>query len=389
MANFGIGLGAFMSGAQQGAQFANGIKDQQRKDKLFDLQLQDATDARNAQQGAKAVAQQGMTDARSATDGQIDNVMNYYKQNTVPKLQQYWMENGDMEKADRFGKWIEDDNTKQGMKYGAAMLRSAQLGDADGVADNMVKLYNQPGYFQDGLSADSATIIRDDKGNATGMKVVLKNDKTGETTDHTFNNMNDVYDMATQFAAPDKVFSHIEQQRAQADKIKISNAQQQQKWDQTVAGKKIDQNFRLEAQNNQSQLRQAENAAKTKAGGSNSESAKIQARIGAFKAAGKTDDWINANMTQIVGIENKSRPVTSRMDDYIKLQSETNRSFAKLSQDDQMKQALKYITEQDKMTGDMQNGTTGLPAATTPTTSGSNQGGTPYFDTKTGQIIMR
>ncbi len=389
MANFGIGLGAFMSGAQQGAQFANSIKDQQRKDKLFDLQLQDATDARNAQQGAKAVAQQGMNDARSATDGQIDNVMNYYKQNTVPKLQQYWMENGDMDKADRFGKWIEDDNTKQGMKYGAAMLRSAQLGDADGVAENMVKLYNQPGYFQDGMSAESAQIIRDDKGNATGMKVVLKNDKTGETTDHTFNNMNDVYDLATQFAAPDKVFSHIEQQRAQADKIKISNAQQQQKWNQTVAGKQIDQNYRLEAQNNQSQLRQAENASKAKAGGSNSESAKIQARISAFKSAGKSDDWINANMTQIVGIENKSRPVTSRMDDYIKLQSETNRSFAKLSQDEQMKQALKYITEQDKMTGDMQNGTTGLPAATTPTTSGSNQGGTPYFDTKTGQIIMR
>lgn len=134
MANFGIGLGAFMTGAQQGAQFANSIKDQARKDKLFDLQLQDATDARNAAQGAKDVARQGMVDAQSATDGQLDNVMNYYKQNTVPKLQQYWMENGDIDKADRFGKWMEDDNTKQGMKYGAAMLRSAQLGDADGVA---------------------------------------------------------------------------------------------------------------------------------------------------------------------------------------------------------------------------------------------------------------
>ncbi len=389
MANFGIGLGAFMTGAQQGAQFANSIKDQARKDKLFDLQLQDATDARNAAQGAKDVARQGMVDAQSATDGQLDNVMNYYKQNTVPKLQQYWMENGDIDKADRFGKWMEDDNTKQGMKYGAAMLRSAQLGDADGVAQNMVKLYNQPGYFQDGMSAQSADIIRDDKGNATGMKVVLKNDKTGETSEHTFNNMNDVYDLATQFAAPDKVFSHFEDQRAQAEKLKISNAQQQQKWNETVAGKQIDQNYRLEAQNNQSQLRQAENTAKAKSGGSNPESAKIQARISAFRAAGKSDDWINANMTQIVGIENKSRPVTSRMDDYIKLQSETNRSFAKLSQDEQMKQALNYITEQDKMTGDMQNGTTGVPAAVTPTTSGSNQGGTPYFDTKTGQIIMR
>ena len=215
MSNFGIGLGSFLSGFTQGAGAAQSLKRGMQQEKLTDMQIKNLEDQQAATQGARDLSAQGVKDATANTDGQIDNVMGYYMQNVAPKLQQHWLANGDVEKANAFGKWIQDTNVQQGMKYGAAMIRSAQLGDPDGVMDNMVKLYNQPGYFEDGQSAVGAKIRRDDKGNAAGMDITLRNDKTGEETTHTFNGMDEVYQLAMQFGSPDQVFKYgMEQLRA-------------------------------------------------------------------------------------------------------------------------------------------------------------------------------
>lgn len=388
MSNFGLGIGSFMQGLTSGMSAMQGYKRADSQQKLADMQIQDMQAEHDAKQGYKDLAAQGMNDAKSHTDGQIDNVMNYYMKNTAPKLQQYWLSQGDVQKSEAFGKWIQDSNVQQGMRYSAAFMRSAQLGDAEGAMNNLVKMYNQPGYFEDGMSAVNAKILRDKQGNNAGMEITLRNDKTGETTTETFNSMADVYKLGMQFAAPESVFNYGMEQLKAGQTAAAANAKEQRDWQRTVAGKQLDQNYKLEAQGNESQLRMAENADKARNGNNNPEAQRIQARITAFKAAGKSDEWINNNMTQIVGIENRSRPITSRIDDYIKLKTENDTKFRKLSQDEQIREAQQYIEKQDSLTGaDASTPGLGVPQGMKP--EQTQQQGDIYFDSKTGKLVTR
>lgn len=388
MSNFGIGFGAFMQGVQGGMNTMQGFKRAQTQQELADMQVKDFKDQHDAQQGMKDVAAQGMMEAKANTDGQLDNVTAYYMKNTAPKLQQYWLSQGDVQKADAFGKWIQDSNVQQGMKYSAAFMRAAQLGDDQAAADNLVKMYNQPGYFEDGMSVVNHKILRAKDGSNAGMEITLKNSKTGEETTQKFNSMTDVYKMGLQFASPDTVFNYGMKQLEAGQSAAAASAKEQRDWQRTVAGKQLDQNMKLEAQGNESQLRMAEDAEKARSGKNNPEAQRIQARVTAFKAAGKSDAWINANMPQIIGIENRSRPATSRIDDYIKLQTENDSKFRKLSQDEKIREAQQYIDKQDSLTGDTMPAL-GVPQGMQTNQTQSQPKGDVYFDTKTGQLITR
>lgn len=383
MSNFGIGLGSFLSGFTQGAGAAQGLKRGMQQEKLTDMQIKNLEDQQAANQGARDLSTQGVKDATDNTDGQIDNVMGYYMQNVAPKLQQHWLANGDVEKANAFGKWIQDSNVQQGMKYGAGMMRAAQLGDADGVMNNMVKLYNQPGYFEDGQSAVGAEIRRDDKGNAAGMDITLRNDKTGEETTHTFNSMDEVYKLAAQFGSPDQVFKFGMEQLKAGQDAAVSSAKEKREWDRKLTEKGIDQGYKLEGQANESQLRRAEKAEEARTGAGNRKITDAKATINFLKENGASDEYIKSNMAGILGIENRSRPVSSRIDDYIKMRTDSDRKFGKLSLDEQIKEAQNYISAVDRQTTSEQG--VGVPQEQQP----QQQGGLPFLDTKTGQIIYR
>ena len=162
--------------------------------------------------------------------------------NVVPKIQQEYLAKGDVKTAKAFGDWVQDANVQEGMKYGANLIRAAQLNDPQGVMDNMVKLYNQPGYFEDGRSAVSAKYTTDKDGKPSGMEIVLRNDKTGQEETHTFNSMKDVYDTALQFAQPDQVFKYGMNQIAEGQKTAAELAKEERGWQRTLQGKQIDQN---------------------------------------------------------------------------------------------------------------------------------------------------
>ena len=54
-----------------------------------------------------------------------------------------------------------------------------------------------------------------------------------------------------------------------------------------------------------------------------------QATIGFLRQNGVSDDYIKANLPAIVGLENKTRPMSSRVDDYIKMRSGADISFSR------------------------------------------------------------
>ena len=386
MAISGIGVGAFMDGMMKGGTFAAGIKQQDQRNKLVDMQIQDLQDERDNKQAVKDISAAGLEDAQKNTDGAMDNVMNFYMKKTVPQIQQHYLANGDVQKADAFGKWVQDANVQQGMRFGVGMIRAAQQNDLQGVMDNMVKLYNQPGYFEDGKSAVDAKIVNGDDGKPSGMAITLRDNKTGKDETHTFNNMKDVYDMALQFGQPDQVFKYGMDQIAAGQKTEAEIAKEGRDWQRKLTEKGIDQNNRMEVDNNQSQLRQAEETAKLRNPANNKKVADATATIAWLKQNGASDEFIRSNMAGILGIESRSRPTSSRIDDYIKMRTDSDREFRKKPLDQQITEARSYIAAVDKQSGEEPS--LGLPDATPaqPTQQGD---GVLFLDTKTGKIISR
>lgn len=386
MAISGVGIGAFMDGAMKGASFAQGFKQQGQKDKLVDMQIKDLQDERENKQAVRDISAAGVQQAQQNTDGGVQNVMDYYMQNTVPKIQQQYLARGDVKTADAFGKWVQDANVQQGMRYGTNMIRAAHQNDPQGVMDNMVKLYNQPGYFEDGKSAVDAKIVNGDDGKPSGMAITLRDNKTGKDETHTFNNMKDVYDLAMQFGQPDQVFKYGMDQVTAGQKVAADMAKEERDWQRDNNKAERDQNYKLEGQNNESQLRQAEKTAEARNPASNKKVADAKATISFLKDNGASDDYIRSNMAGILGIENRSRPASSRIDDYIKMRTDSDRKFRDLPLDKQISEAQSYIATVDKQSGENQG--LGLPDAT-PAQPNQQGDGVLFLDTKTGKIISR
>lgn len=387
MANFGIGLGSFLSGVAQGADAYANIQNAKSRQKLTDMQVSNLEKEQQSKQGAIDLAAQGADEARAKTDGTIDNVMNYYMQNTAPKLQQYWLSQGDVDKANAFGKWIQDDNVKQGMKYGAGMIRAAQIGDPDAVMDNMVKLYNQPGYFEDGLSAVKAETRRDKDGNATGWDITLRDNKTGKESTHSFNSMDDIYKTAMQFGDPKNVFEYGMQELQAGRKAQLETAKENRDWQRKLTEKELDQNYKLEGQNNESQLRQAEE--RNKATASNKKVQDAKAAEDYLRSRGVPEESIKALAPTLIGVQNQSAPMSKRVDDYIKTRGEdfTDKEWKKLSPQEQTKQALDAIQMRDRLINENQG--MGLPGQQQSQPQQQGGSGLMFLDTRTGQIINR
>lgn len=387
MANFGIGLGSFLTGVAQGADAYANIQNARSRQKLTDMQVSNLEKEQQSKQGAIDLAAQGADEARAKTDGAIDNVMNYYMQNTAPKLQQYWLSQGDMDKANAFGKWIQDTNVQQGMKYGAGMIRAAQMGDPDAVMDNMVKLYNQPGYFEDGLSAVKAETRRDKDGNATGWDITLMDNKTGKESTHSFNSMDDIYKTAMQFGDPKNVFEYGMQQLQAGQKAQLEAAKEGRAWQRTLAEKELDQGYKLEGQNNQAQLDMAKEKAKGTTGNKKVQDA--QASEEYLRSRGVPEASIKALAPALIGVQNQSAPMSKRVDDYIKARGEdfTDKEWKKLSPEEQTKQALDAIQMRDRLINENQG--MGLPGQQQSQPQQQGGSGLMFLDTRTGQIINR
>lgn len=386
MAISGVGIGAFMDGAMKGASFAQGFKQQGQKDQLVDMQIKDLQDERENKQAVRDISAAGVQQAQQNTDGGVQNVMDYYMQNTVPKIQQQYLARGDVKTADAFGKWVQDANVQQGMRYGTNMIRAAHQNDPQGVMDNMVKLYNQPGYFEDGKSAVDAKIVNGDDGKPSGMAITLRDNKTGKDETHTFNNMKDVYDLAFQFGPPDQVFKYGMDQVTAGQKASAELAKEDRDWQRDNLKAERTQNYALEKDNNSSQLRQAEKAAEARNPANNKKVADAKATIGFLKSLNVSDEYIRSNMAGILGIENRSRPASSRIDDYIKMRTDSDRKFRDLPLDKQISEAQSYIATVDKQSGENQG--LGLPDAT-PAQPNQQGDGVLFLDTKTGKIISR
>ncbi len=184
-------------------------------------QRQGAIDS-NVQVGAEAGADNAMTmptyadakgtkygseaEARGAAEKNAPSVDDFYVKNVVPKIAETYLKQGNIEQAEKWNSWAEQKNTKDGMKHWTKALQAGQMGDFKSYADNMVKAYNTPGYYDDGLEADGYDLVKDKEGNTTGMTLNLRNKSTGEKFAQTIQGQEDMVRMGIGLLDPANAF---------------------------------------------------------------------------------------------------------------------------------------------------------------------------------------
>lgn len=395
MANFGIGLGSFMQGVTSGANTMSNMQDSWSKKELRDMQIDDIKQQRQDKQDLRGLTKQGINDAQSNTDGQIDNVWNYYMKNTAPKVVEHYMGAGDPTTANAYRQWISDSNVQQGAKYGVGMMRAAAIKDLDGVGKYMIQAYNQPGYFEDGNTATGYKVLRNDKNEPTGLEISLKGADGKELT-HKFDSIDDVYKMAQTFGNPLEVFKtgmqSYQTQQANAAKQNQEIAKEGREWKRDTTKMQMQQRNTLESQANQSQLRRAEEAEKQRNGGRSNVVRDAKAKEEYLRSRGVQEDRIKSLAPQMVGLENQGVPITKRIDTYIieKDKDFQDRDWKKLSDAEKTERAVNDLKIRDQGAA----GYYGQGAGLTPQNQQGQQtqGAQPRmvmgYDTKTGKPVM-
>lgn len=398
--NFGIGLGSFLSGAVQGAQAYQGIKNMQSQAKLNDMKVKEAEQnyaekQRNSDIQAEVdrIGQIGLNDAQTKYGDDNKKVLDYYYTNTIPKQQQHLIAAGKVEAADMLGKFMETKQAKQLTEASANAIRMASNGDYQRLGpaiESILNVSNSVFGNSNNYKFKAITDLKDDKGVATGGVKIDFFDSSGKEQSISFNNQNELISFIRNNAMPDKVVEYAFDQQKQAQAVRVKQLEDERDWKQEQTKLAIQHGYGIAKDNNQSANRIAESKAeatiKSQLGldGStaNKKVAEAQAMISFLKSQGASDEYIQANMASIVGITSQQRPMSSRIDDYVKMMSTHDLSFAKLSNTEKVKQAKEYIATVDGV-------------STEPTTANPFQdnaqgkGLTPYVDTKTGTVVYR
>lgn len=419
MANFGIGVGAFMDGYMKGANFKEQQAENKSRRELRDLQVSTLKQEVADKQGYRDMSQQAATaatsarnadidshitmlpdqsgwkvgdktyaneaEARTAASGQVDSFMDYYMKNSLPKMQEYWASQGQPEKAQALGKWMEDENVKKGARLWANAVRSFQLGDKEGFKSNLMKAYNQQGYFDDGMTADGIEDVVDDKGNLLGYQITFT-DGNGKVTSQQFDS-SDVAQMGLNALSPAEVFSHGFDQvkTAQTQQAAIAKENRERQWDVTKMG--IQQQNTLAAQNNQSDLRRAEEAEKRATGGDSTKVREAQAIDNYLAGLGYDEEYRRSIAPRLLGIERQSQSPQDRLTSVITMLN-NDYQFQRLSDAEKVKRAQDLIKAQDSALNEGQQRQSQPSGMSTAPVQSSGQG-VPIWDNETNSIIYR
>lgn len=409
--SFGIGLGSFLKGVADGANAYTGIQTAKSQQKLNDMRVKEAesnlaekTAAQDRQADANRIGKIGLEEGQALYGDDVKKVIDHYNTNIIPKQQQFWIENGDVEKAETLGKFMKTKQAEQLTGASALAIKQASMADYDNLGPTIESLLDVSAQVTGGgnYKFKSVTPLTDAKGVKTGGVSFKFTNPSGKDQDISFNNTGELISFIRNNSMPDKIVEYAYDQEQQAKKIRAETASNNQKWNQKIAEKGLDFKYNVARDNNSSSLRREEarnssglriqeqaNQAQLNnaygASGSNKKVAEAEATIQFLRANGVPDEYIQANITSIAGLENKQRPMSSRIDDYIKMRSGADLKFGQLSAEQQVSEAKKYIAAVDEQSGGS-DGTTDNPF---PANQSQGKGLTPYYDSRTNQVVYR
>jgi len=116
-------------------------------------------------------------EAQTAAEKAAPDIMHFFTKQAAPAIYAKLVEQGDMDKAEAWNKWMEQGTTKARLKVWGNAYRAAMMGDHERAADHVFDLYSQ---YDDGVHPVSKTAVKDEQGNLTGFNVVLKRGQDGK-----------------------------------------------------------------------------------------------------------------------------------------------------------------------------------------------------------------
>lgn len=245
-------------------------------------------------------------DAVAEASKQVPDVADYFMKTGVPKLQEAYIAQGQFDKAESLGKWVESRRGQDAVKtFGKAMTKLMFTNDVEGGVKALGDYYNK--FIDDGVDFVSHGVGEDGK-----INVTLKNKGNGTESNISLSK-GDILRMGMAYD-PSKLHEMALAQEAQNVKNAAEVAKEDRKFkrDVTMQVLKGDQASKLEDQKSGNRI--SENTAKSQNEASTAgakERAKIEAQVGAkvdaLRAAGVSDDFIKDALPGILGANQYKR----------------------------------------------------------------------------------
>lgn len=306
-------------------------------------------------------------EARAAAEKSVPDIMHFMRNTLVPKMQQAYIEQGHIDKAEDWGKWSEDRDNKAAMKEWAGAFRAAQIGDIGKAADHIFELYKR---HDDGITPISKEKVTDNSGNITGFNVRLKNGATGEEYSQ-FVDRKALIEIGLSALSPQAMFETQYKRQAEAEniaaKVAAENARDDRNFRQDIY--KQDRAFGQQARRDD---KQQSNAIELRT---------VESQLQDANASKKLSKEIEAKVSALRG-------------DLFADRLKNDFSFGSKSSDEQSKiidQDMAIVLGKGGAMQPQSRPTEPAPrsSAPTPNKAKPSSNGVPVYDPKTGKIIYR
>lgn len=176
--------------------------------------------APSADAARAAAASLGVDPGDKVTSAQYERAsqsfMDRYLEVGAPMVIEHYLRTGQTEKAQRFMEFIDTAQTRQNMKDWGVAAAAIAVGNVDKAANTIVGAMKRMDYFDEGteLVRDKSGVMRDKDGNATGVRLVFKDTKSGTTFEQIYENMEDAIALGMSLMDPMTAFEQMQERAA-------------------------------------------------------------------------------------------------------------------------------------------------------------------------------
>lgn len=321
-------------------------------------------------------------EALSYAEKQAPSLQDIQLKTLSPRMQEYYLGQGDIEKAEAWRKYADSRENQKNMDTWAKAYRAASTGNFEKAADHVFDLYKA---YDDGITPLSKEVVKDKQGNIQGFNVKLRGADGKEFTQ--LITPRELTELGLSALSPPAMFEMQFKRQMERDKITGEIAKEDRKFKRDVQMEGIKTGNEIEKITIQEQLKAA-NITGT-------ERKKIEAKISALKSAGYSEQFINEAMPSIIGLGEYKRstsPEEARRLAYSD-RMKNDPTFSRKSPEDREKildEDMKLVYSGVKpMAAPRTPAAAGLPQTGTPQSGAPPSKGTPVWDSKTNSVIYR
>lgn len=212
--SWGVGLASFMTGFSKGVGLGNQIAESRQRQEMNEIKLGKVKRAEGKQRKMEAMGLGATTRYREeVAAGKVDpaDADEWFAKNYAPVVEQFFIENGDLENAARWDKWANDTKTKGQIKSMGIMLghfnNAIETGNFDKLDQSFGKFYNSlPDDVRGGAKFDDFSVTKDAAGKITGISATFKQ-PDGKTNTMQWSDVGSFAKVVQGLATPEQLYA--------------------------------------------------------------------------------------------------------------------------------------------------------------------------------------